>query len=281
MAQVVESVWEEQCPEFQPQYCEKKTKNLKFVGPWKTGFVSKSLLNWQQWHAPAVSVTGIEAARAESQLREPPGTNGEEVSNASLCLRSPWQGSTELWGSRRRPGGQSPEGRGAVFQLERDLQRRKLEVRDGLISELFLFFLGTQGLHIEPLHLLFFVMGFFQDMVSWTICLGWVQTVILLISASLVARITGMSHPRLAKLTFSLSKQVTLLSSYNWDDKQTQLNLTSFLLYFSLCRGHKDKAPGGGHQVQVLRPNSTPGVPGGRLPRLLQRTVCPAHPADP
>jgi hypothetical protein len=35
--------------------------------------------------------------------------------------------------------------------------------------------------------------GFFQDRVLWSICLGWLQIAILLISASWVARITGMS----------------------------------------------------------------------------------------
>jgi hypothetical protein len=34
----------------------------------------------------------------------------------------------------------------------------------------------------------------FWDRVSWTICLGWLRTVILLISASWVAGITGVSH---------------------------------------------------------------------------------------
>jgi hypothetical protein len=34
----------------------------------------------------------------------------------------------------------------------------------------------------------------FWDRVSWTICPGWFWTEILLISASWVARITGMSH---------------------------------------------------------------------------------------
>jgi hypothetical protein len=36
--------------------------------------------------------------------------------------------------------------------------------------------------------------GFFQDRGSWTICLGWLRTVILLISASWVARVIGVSH---------------------------------------------------------------------------------------
>jgi hypothetical protein len=36
--------------------------------------------------------------------------------------------------------------------------------------------------------------SYFQDRVSQTTCLGWLRTSILLISASWVARITGMSH---------------------------------------------------------------------------------------
>jgi hypothetical protein len=44
-----------------------------------------------------------------------------------------------------------------------------------------------------------FVKGF-QDRVSRTVCPGWFQTTILLISASWVARITGMSHWRPAVL---------------------------------------------------------------------------------
>jgi hypothetical protein len=37
-------------------------------------------------------------------------------------------------------------------------------------------------------------LGFFWDRVSQTICPGWLRKVILLISASWVARITGVSH---------------------------------------------------------------------------------------
>jgi hypothetical protein len=36
--------------------------------------------------------------------------------------------------------------------------------------------------------------GFFRDKVWWTICPGWLGNVILLISASPVARIAGVSH---------------------------------------------------------------------------------------
>jgi hypothetical protein len=39
-----------------------------------------------------------------------------------------------------------------------------------------------------------FLWRVFQHRVSWTICLGWLPTTILLISASWVTRITGMSH---------------------------------------------------------------------------------------
>jgi hypothetical protein len=52
----------------------------------------------------------------------------------------------------------------------------------------------TQGLHLRPLHQPIFVMGFFQDRVSWTVCPGWLGTAIFLISASWVARIIGVSH---------------------------------------------------------------------------------------
>jgi hypothetical protein len=38
-----------------------------------------------------------------------------------------------------------------------------------------------------------FCVGCFWDMVSWTVCLGWLQTMIFLISASWKARITGVS----------------------------------------------------------------------------------------
>jgi hypothetical protein len=54
----------------------------------------------------------------------------------------------------------------------------------------------NRGLHLEPLHQSYFCdffFFFFWDRVSWTICPGWLQTEILLISASCRARITGVS----------------------------------------------------------------------------------------
>jgi hypothetical protein len=46
---------------------------------------------------------------------------------------------------------------------------------------------------------IFFVKGFLIGS-HGTICLGWLQTAILLISLSWIARITGVSHWRLARL---------------------------------------------------------------------------------
>jgi hypothetical protein len=51
----------------------------------------------------------------------------------------------------------------------------------------------TQGLHLKPLYRPF-LWWVFQDRVSQTVCLGWLRTSLLLISASWVARITGVSH---------------------------------------------------------------------------------------
>jgi hypothetical protein len=48
--------------------------------------------------------------------------------------------------------------------------------------------------NFEPLHQAIFCDGFFRDRVSRTICPGWLQTAILLTSASGVAKITGMGY---------------------------------------------------------------------------------------
>jgi hypothetical protein len=63
------------------------------------------------------------------------------------------------------------------------------------------FFFGcagawTQDLHLEPLHYPYFCEGFFE--IGSRNCKlfprGWLRTMILLVSASWVARITSMSH---------------------------------------------------------------------------------------
>jgi hypothetical protein len=57
--------------------------------------------------------------------------------------------------------------------------------------------------HLEPVHQPFRRYFFFRVRVSQTICLGWLRTSTLLISASFVARITGMSHQHPATLIVS------------------------------------------------------------------------------
>jgi hypothetical protein len=47
-----------------------------------------------------------------------------------------------------------------------------------------------------------FLCVYFQDRASWSICLGWTQTLILLISTSQVASIIGISHQCLAVISF-------------------------------------------------------------------------------
>jgi hypothetical protein len=65
-------------------------------------------------------------------------------------------------------------------------------------SFFFFFFCGpgawTQSLNLEPLHQPYFCEGFFKIGSHRTIYPGWFWTMILLISTSWVARITGVSH---------------------------------------------------------------------------------------
>jgi hypothetical protein len=49
-------------------------------------------------------------------------------------------------------------------------------------------------LHLEPLHQPFILRRVFWDRVLGTVCQGWLWTTILLISASWVGRMTGLSH---------------------------------------------------------------------------------------
>jgi hypothetical protein len=88
----------------------------------------------------------------------------------------------------------------------------------------------TQGLHLEPA---LFLWRIFWDRISGTICLGWLQIVVLLISASWVARITGLSHWCLAAI-FQIRSHVLPGTSlgpwssyldplYTWDDSISSL----------------------------------------------------------
>jgi hypothetical protein len=59
--------------------------------------------------------------------------------------------------------------------------------------------------YLEPLHQTLFCEGFYRDGVLQTICPGWLRTMILLIAASSVARITGMRQRCLAQNKFGLA----------------------------------------------------------------------------
>jgi hypothetical protein len=75
-----------------------------------------------------------------------------------------------------------------------------ISILEGFGQETFFFFFSRYwGLNSGPspwatTPAQFFVIGFFWDRVSQTVCPDWLQTEILLISASWVARITGVSH---------------------------------------------------------------------------------------
>jgi hypothetical protein len=66
-----------------------------------------------------------------------------------------------------------------------------------------IFFFVVLGLELKAFTLSpIFCDRAFWDRVSWTTCLGWLQTAILLISPSWVARITGVRHWHPAKRDF-------------------------------------------------------------------------------
>jgi hypothetical protein len=61
---------------------------------------------------------------------------------------------------------------------------------------------SASTLPLEPLHQSCFVMGFFKIGSCQVFVQGWLRTVILLISASWIARITGVSHQCLTMAVF-------------------------------------------------------------------------------
>jgi hypothetical protein len=73
-------------------------------------------------------------------------------------------------------------------------------------SSFFFFFLVVWGLNSGPSPWItppaLFLWRCFRDRVLWTICPGWLWSTILLISASWVARIIGVSHWCLALASF-------------------------------------------------------------------------------
>jgi hypothetical protein len=78
----------------------------------------------------------------------------------------------------------------------------KEDVQRDTLKNIIIFSCGTgsctQGLHLEPFHQPFFVMSVFK--IGSRELFAQLQTSILLISASWVARITGMSHQCPAKI---------------------------------------------------------------------------------
>jgi hypothetical protein len=95
------------------------------------------------------------------------------------------------------------------FDPEPQPPLKQLQIPDKYFVCLFLaalrFELRTSGLLGRcswAIPTVLFCAAYFWDRVLWTICLGWLQTTILLISASWVARITGMSHGRPTKCLF-------------------------------------------------------------------------------
>jgi hypothetical protein len=81
----------------------------------------------------------------------------------------------------------------------------------------------------------FFVMGFFWDRVFWTICLVWLWTVILLISASWLARITGVSHQCSSYILIFIKETWNLWSGWTFRSSWYWLTSTASCFLF-LCK---------------------------------------------
>jgi hypothetical protein len=104
----------------------------------------------------------------------------------------------------------------------------------------FLFSTGvwTQGLHLDPLHQPFFVMGWvlfcfvFWDRVMQTISPVWLRTEILLISASWIARIYRREPPALILMGSFLNDSVVFLFVKHPIFRMHFLNLTSLCFLF-------------------------------------------------
>jgi hypothetical protein len=73
---------------------------------------------------------------------------------------------------------------------------------------------GSRHSAIELLHQPISVLGIFRDRVLWTIFLGWLQTMILLISVFLVARITGHQCPANIRNLDLHAKDILNVSSF-------------------------------------------------------------------
>jgi hypothetical protein len=91
----------------------------------------------------------------------------------------------------------------------------------------YLFAVQYWGLNLgpilwaTPLALLCEGLFFFLNRILWTVCLGWLWTVILLISASWVARITGVSHQHLAYFIYLFILVKNAMELHSGDDYTT------------------------------------------------------------
>jgi hypothetical protein len=119
-------------------------------------------------------------------------------------------------------------------------------------QSVFFFFFCSSGVWTQNLMLArhcatqpaLFCDGLFRDRVLWTICLGWLQISILLICASWVARIAGMSHWCLAGIMFCCQRHVGYSQIWNWLKPGLQKRLTclgtllltlSFIIWYIVC----------------------------------------------
>jgi hypothetical protein len=80
-------------------------------------------------------------------------------------------------------------------------------------AELYFFFFAVLGFELR-VYSFSYSTSPLRDRVSQTICLGWLRTMFLLISASWVARITGVSHCRPAMV--ELLKGCKSFHSWFW-----------------------------------------------------------------
>jgi hypothetical protein len=85
--------------------------------------------------------------------------------------------------------------------------------------------------------------GFFQDRDSWTICLGRLWTMILLIFASWVARIIGMNTSTQLKLYFWSVDWAVCLRQHFWYETQTSLEFTILLPRAPECWDYRSAPP--------------------------------------
>jgi hypothetical protein len=77
--------------------------------------------------------------------------------------------------------------------------------------ELRILALQNKNFSSWAMHPRSFLSGYFEDIVSQTICLGWPWTVVLPISASQVAKMTDMNHRCLAIQLFEVKYQSLIL----------------------------------------------------------------------